>query len=109
MCAAPLIAPPWWPSPSWPRRRRSSPAAGAVFTEGRNRFGFGIFTVDQQQITDADVAIYAAPAPDNEPVQGPFPARIESLETEPEFTARSTADDPDAAKVVYVTDLVLDR
>jgi hypothetical protein len=83
--------------------------AGAVFTEGRNRFGFGIFTVDQQQITDADVAIYAAPAPDNEPVQGPFPARIESLETEPEFTARSTADDPDAAKVVYVTDLVLDR
>ena len=83
--------------------------AGAVFTEGRNRFGFGVFTVDQQQITDADVAIYAAPAPDNEPVQGPFPARIESLETEPEFTARSTADDPDAAKVVYVTDLVLDR
>jgi hypothetical protein len=82
--------------------------AGAVFTEGRNRFGFGVFTVDQQQITDAEVAIYAAPASGG-PVQGPFPARIESLETDPEFTARTTADDPDAAKVVYVTDLVLDR
>jgi hypothetical protein len=83
--------------------------AGAVFTEGRNRFGFGVFEVDQQQVTDADVAIYAAPTPGDEQVQGPFPARIESLETEPEFTARTTADDPDAAKVVYVTDLVLDR
>jgi hypothetical protein len=83
--------------------------AGAMFTEGRNRFGFGVFEIDQQQVTDAEVAIYAAPAPANEPVQGPFPARIESLETEPEFTARTTADDPDAAKVVYVTDLALDR
>ena len=84
------------------------PPTGAVFTEGRNRFGFGVFTVDHQQVTDAEVAIYAAPA-SGRPVQGPFPARIESLETEPEFTARTTADDPDAAKVVYVTDLVLDR
>jgi hypothetical protein len=84
------------------------PPTGAVFIEGRNRFGFGVFTVDHQQVTDAEVAIYAAPA-SGRPVQGPFPARIESLETEPEFTARTTADDPDAAKVVYVTDIVLDR
>jgi hypothetical protein len=82
--------------------------AGAVFTEGRNRFGFGIFTIEGEQVTDAEVAIYAAPGPDG-PVQGPFPARVESLETDPEFTARTTADDPDAAKVVYVADLVLDR
>jgi hypothetical protein len=81
--------------------------AGAVFTEGRNRFGFGVFTVAQEQITDADVAIYASRAPDGE-VQGPFPARVETLETETAFTAKTTADDPDAAKVVYVSDLVLD-
>jgi hypothetical protein len=81
--------------------------AGAVFTEGRNRFGFGVFTVSNEQITDADVAIYAARGTDSE-VQGPFPARVESLETETAFTAKTTADDPDAAKVVYVSDLVLD-
>jgi hypothetical protein len=82
--------------------------AGAVFTEGRNRFGFGVFTVStNEQITDAEVAIYAAHGPNGE-VQGPFPARVESLETEPAFTAKTTADDPDAAKVVYVTDLVFD-
>jgi hypothetical protein len=82
--------------------------AGQVFTEGRNRFGFGVFTVDREQVTDAEVAIYAASASSGE-VRGPFPARAESLETEPAFTAENTASDPDAAKAVYVTDLQLDE
>jgi hypothetical protein len=81
--------------------------AGLTATQGRNRFGFGVFTVAQEQVTDAEVAIYAAHGP-NGKAQGPFPARIESLETETAFTAKTTADDPDAAKVVYVSDLVLD-
>jgi hypothetical protein len=81
--------------------------AGATFNQGRNRFGFGVFTVAGDQVTDADVAIYAAQGPTGKP-QGPFPARVESLETETAFTAKTTADDPDAAKVVYVSDLVLD-
>jgi hypothetical protein len=82
--------------------------AQSVFTEGRNRFGFAVFTVDHQQITDADVAIYAAPGPDA-PAQGPFTARVESLATDPAFTAQTTSEDPDAAKAVYVTDLMLDK
>ncbi len=82
--------------------------AGQVFTEGRNRFGLGVFTVEREQVTDADVAIYAAQGADGR-VQGPFPARVESLETEPAFTAENTAGDPDAAKTVYVTELVLDE
>jgi hypothetical protein len=82
--------------------------AGQVFTEGRNRLGFGVFTVDREQLTDEEVAIYAAPGSDGE-VHGPFPARVESLETEPAFTAENTAADPDAAKAVYVTDLQLDQ
>ncbi len=82
--------------------------AGQVFTEGSNRFGFGVFTVDREQITDAEVAIYAAPVSSGE-VRGPFPARAESLETEAAFTAENTASDPDAAKAVYVTDLQLDE
>ena len=43
------------------------------------------------------------------PAEGPFPARIESLETEAAFRAKSTADDPDAAKVVYISDVPLQR
>ena len=82
--------------------------AGQVITVGRNRLGFGVFEVDRTQVTDAEVAVYAAPASGGR-VQGPFPARLESLETEPAFTAENTAADPDAAKVVYVADLVLDQ
>ena len=82
--------------------------AGQVFTEGRNRLGFGVFTVARDQLTDAEVAIYAAPGPDGE-AQGPFPARVESLETEPAFTAENTANDPDAAKAVYVSEMPLDE
>ncbi|MQA72865.1 MAG: hypothetical protein GEU88_00670 [Solirubrobacterales bacterium] len=82
--------------------------AGTVFDVGRNRFGFAVFTVDRQQVTDADVAIYAAHGPTGT-AEGPFPARAESLETEPAFVAQTTSTDPDAAKAVYVTDLNLDR
>jgi hypothetical protein len=82
--------------------------AGQVFAEGRNRFGFGVFTVDREQLTDAEVAIYVAPGSGGE-AEGPFPARVESLETEPAFTAENTASDPDAAKVVYVTEMQLDQ
>jgi hypothetical protein len=80
----------------------------SVFTVGRNRFGFGVFTVDREQITDANVAIYAAPGPTGK-AEGPFPARVESLETDPAFTAQTTSGDPDAAQVVYVSDLNLDQ
>ncbi len=82
--------------------------AGQVFTQGRNRLGLGVFTVEREQITDADVAVYAAHGADGR-VQGPYPARVESLETEPAFTAENTASDPDAAKAVYVTELTLDQ
>jgi hypothetical protein len=82
--------------------------AGQVFTVGRNRFGFGVFTVEREQLTDAEVAIYVARGANGE-AHGPFPARVESLETEPAFTAENTAADPDAAKAVYVSDLQLDQ
>jgi hypothetical protein len=75
---------------------------------GKDRFAFGVFTLGKEQISDAEVAIYAAPGNDlNGPARGPFPARIEDLTTEPAFVARSTAADPDAAKVVYVSEIPL--
>jgi hypothetical protein len=78
--------------------------AGAVYFKGENRFGFAAFSLDREPIRDAEVAIYAAPA-DGGPAQGPYPARIETLATEPEFAARTTTEDPDAAEVVYVSEI----
>ena len=83
--------------------------AARVLRRGENRFSFGVFTLAKEPIPDAEVAIYAAPRNLQGPAIGPFPARIESLETEAAFVAQTTADDPDAAKVVYIADIPLER
>jgi hypothetical protein len=84
--------------------------AGANFYVGTNRFPFGVFTAGQEQITDAQVAIYAAPGKGVDgPAIGPFPARIEDLSTRAAFRAKTTADDPDAAQVAYVANISLDK
>jgi hypothetical protein len=86
-----------------------SPAA-RVLRLGENRFSFGVFTVEREQVTDAEVAIYAAPGAGLDgPAIGPFTARIEDLSTEPAFRAETTSADPDAAEVVYVTEIPLDK
>ena len=99
-----------------------SPAA-MVFYKGENRYPFGVFKRDRTQVSDAEVALYFSrvPTPGKEqsksgskgsvakaqeqaldqPAIGPFPAQIESLATKPAFRAKTTADDPDAASVVY--------
>jgi hypothetical protein len=102
--------------------------AAMVFYPGTNRYPFEVFTKDRAPVSDAEVALYYAkvPAPKpgaksksgnrgpvakaeaqalDQPAVGPFPAQIESLATKPEFRARSTNEDPDAAAVVYSTDL----
>jgi hypothetical protein len=104
-----------------------SPAA-LVFDKGENRYPFGVFERDRTQVSDAEVALYFAktPAPEpgaksksgnkgpaakaqsqalDQPAFGPFPAAIESLVTQPAFRALTTSDDPDAASVVYSTQL----
>jgi len=98
-----------------------------VFYPGRNRYPFEVLTRERHPVSDAEVALYYAkvPAPKlgaasksgnrgqvarseaqalDEPAAGPFPARIESLAAKPRFVARSTSEDPDAARVVYSTD-----
>jgi hypothetical protein len=86
-----------------------SPAA-AMFHLGANRFPFGIFTPAREQISDAQVAIYAAPGRGVDgPAIGPFPARIEDLTTKAAFRAQSTSSDPNAAQVAYVSDITFDK
>lgn len=78
--------------------------AGEVYAAGENRFGFGVFTVSRTQVTDAEVALYAAPANGGKAV-GPFPAHAESLTVQPQFESETTKTDPDAAKEVYVSNV----
>jgi hypothetical protein len=87
----------------------AAPAA-SEFHVGANRFPFGIFTTARAQITDANVAVYAAPGRNlSGQAIGPFPARIEDLTTKSSFQAKTTSDDPNAAQVVYVSDIPLDK
>jgi hypothetical protein len=61
-----------------------------------------------ERIPEAQVALYAAPRRGG-PVQGPQPARIENLQTEPAFRSQTVALDPHAAKGLYVTDIRFTR
>jgi len=108
-----------------------SPAA-LDFYKGENRYPFGVFHPDRSQVDDAEVALYIARVPSakesgggtakngkqkkgaiararsealEQPAIGPFPAAIESLATKPAYRAQTTSSDPDAATIVYTTDL----
>jgi hypothetical protein len=74
-----------------------------VFNKGKNRYGFGVFTVNHDTVSDAEVAIYAAKP--NGKAEGPYPATVHSLATPPAFAAKTTTEDPDAAKYFYTTDV----
>jgi hypothetical protein len=106
-----------------------SPAA-EVFNKGENRYPFGVFQRDRTQVSDAEVALYFAKMPGkgsgtaeadapagttsakeaetralDQPAKGPFPAAIETLQTQPAFRAQTTTSDPDAGTVVYKTNV----
>jgi hypothetical protein len=91
-----------------PERQLVVLPAGQVFHRGSNRFGFGVFTVDQDQVPDAEVALYVAPSGGGA-AKGPFPARVEDLETSPAFRSQTVASDPDTATTVYVTSVPFAR
>lgn len=75
--------------------------AGQVFDKGVNRIPFGVFTVEREQVADAEVALYFAPGADGT-ARGPYPARMEPLTTDRAFVAQTTAADPEAATLAYI-------
>lgn len=76
-----------------------APAAQA-FDVGGNRYPFGVFTLSNEQVENADVALYFARDEKSGPVIGPLPAQETSLEVKPAY--RAAGEDPDQAKNVYV-------
>lgn len=114
-----------------PAARRFESGA-MVFYPGSNRYPFSVYEADGTEVTDAEVALYMAPVPRvspgaksksgnkgqvakaeaqalEQPAVGPFPAKIESLATDPEFRSEATAGDPEAARVVYSAELDFPR
>jgi hypothetical protein len=82
--------------------------SGLELRVGDHRFGFALFSRSREQIEDASVAIYIAPAGGG-PARGPYLARWESLAVRPQFQSRQTASDPDAATSIYTTEIPFDK
>jgi len=104
-----------------------------VFYPGTSRYPFlvtekPVAGKEGKDVTDAEVAIYYAMVPGlkrkatpkeraaranrtpwEEPVVGPFPARIETLATEPAFQGKTTTENPNVASVVYSATLPLPK
>jgi hypothetical protein len=80
-----------------------APSVSALYA-GRNRFGFALFDQGGKQINGAAVALYTAAA-DQTDVRGPYPARSESMAVKPAFASKTSSQDPDTAKSVYVADV----
>lgn len=103
-----------------------------AFYPGANRYPFSVTDRDGNEVTDAEVALYLSPVPPvesgapsrsgskgavakaeaealDEPAIGPFPARIESLATDPAFRAETPPGFPERAAVVYSTRLEFPR
>jgi hypothetical protein len=82
--------------------------AARTFELGANRYPFGIFTVGNEQISDADVALYFAKSAEG-PVQGPLPAEVTSLETKPAYRAQGSEGPGDATTVYVAPKVEFDR
>lgn len=80
--------------------------SGQVFEPGETRLGFALFDVAGPQIDDADVAVYLQDSSGGK-VEGPFPARTESLEVQSPYRAESAAEGD--ATSVYVADVPLEK
>jgi hypothetical protein len=72
-----------------------------MFQKGRNRLGFALFDRGNRQIRDLRVAVYVSKGLD-EPARGPFEAKSEPIDVEKRFLSKQSAEDPDAARSVYV-------
>ncbi|MGN6217467.1 MAG: hypothetical protein ACTHN7_11015 [Solirubrobacterales bacterium] len=71
--------------------------AAQVFEVGENRYPFGVFTRGNEQVDDADVAMYFAGSPKGA-VTGPLPAQVTSLHGRADFIHMGVYNDNDPGK-----------
>lgn len=76
----------------------------SILEPGTNRFGFALFDTARKQIAGAPVALYVS-KPDGSDLRGPFVARAESLAVDSQYLSKTSSQDPDAARSLYVSDV----
>jgi hypothetical protein len=81
--------------------------SGIVFEPGTARFGFGLFDVEGPQIEDADVAVYFQDTKGTGPIEGPFTARVESLEVQSPYKAQSALETDTTS--VYIAEVPFEK
>jgi hypothetical protein len=85
-----------------------APTTAASLETGTNRVGFALRDRANKLISGAAVALYTTDH-DGTHVRGPYLARTESLVVKPQFESRNTAQDPEAAKNIYVADVPISK
>jgi hypothetical protein len=78
-----------------------APAVSILTPTGDNRFSFGLFDRAHKQISSSAAGVYVAPVGGG-PASGPYYSTNESLKVKPPFQSQTVADDPDAARSIYV-------
>jgi hypothetical protein len=85
-----------------------APTTAASLQVGTSRVGFALRDRANKLLSGAAVALYTTDH-DGTNVRGPYLARTESLEVKPQFESRNTAQDPEAAKTIYVADVPIGK
>jgi hypothetical protein len=85
-----------------------APTTAASLAVGDNRVAFALRDEGNKLISGAQVALYTTNH-DGTSVRGPYVARSESLAVKPQFESQNTAQDPEAAKSIYVADVPIKR
>jgi hypothetical protein len=75
---------------------------GRQLVPGDQRYGFALFTTARKQISGVPAAVYAQRS-GSDKVLGPYPARDLKLTVAPPYQSETVAQDPDAAKSLYVS------
>jgi hypothetical protein len=82
--------------------------AVSLLERGSNRLAFAIYDTARTPLSGAQVVLYVS-RPDGTSVRGPYAARSESLAVKTPFVSRTTAEDPESAKSIYVADVPFTR
>jgi hypothetical protein len=78
-----------------------APAVSTLTPTGDNRFSFGLFDRAHKQLSADGAGIYVAPVGGG-PASGPYYATNESLKVKSPFQSQTVANDPDAARSIFV-------
>lgn len=82
--------------------------AVSLLEKGGNRVAFALYDTARTPLSGVQVVLYVG-RPDGTAVRGPYTARSESLAVKSPFVSRTTVDDPESARSIYVADVPFKR